>query len=246
MAKFCGNCGAKISEGNNFCTNCGNSVVENKQAPASSGEREEIVGKTVSPNIKYCPDGVYRWIYEYDMLRNPTILFTVWKVLGMAFCVPYILILAVSFFDDDLTLESFLTSSAVFGGIYLLFVIIGAFAYLIVSAQNGWKYMVLFEMDDEGITHIQMKSQFKKAEAVGWLTAMAGLIASNLSTTGIGILAATHDRLRSTFSQVKKMKVSRRWHVIKLNEILNKNQIYAEDEDFDFILDYIKGRVNVK
>ena len=143
-------------------------------------------------------------------------------------------------------MESFITLLELFGGIYLLFLVLGFFAYLIVAAQNGWKYMVLFEMDDEGVTHIQMQKQFKKAEAIGWLTAMAGALAGNAATAGAGLLAATHDRLSTTFSKVKKMKVSRRWHVIKLNEVLNKNQVYAEDEDFDFILDFIKGRVNLK
>lgn len=247
MAKFCGNCGTEVLEGNSFCTNCGKPVAaENRQTSVQKDDREEIEGKVVTPNIKYCPDGVYRWIYEYDMLRNPTLLFTIWKVLGMAFCVPLIIAVGADFFNDDLTMESLMTSFALFGGLYLLFVVMGAFAYLIVAFQWGWKYMVLFEMDDEGITHIHMQKQFKKAEAIGWLAAMAGVVSGNISTTGAGLLAATHDSLRSTFSKVKKMKVNRRRHVIKLNEILNKNQIYAEDEDFDFILDYIKGRVNVK
>ena len=246
MAKFCGNCGKEILQNNNFCTNCGKPVVQNEQAHTQRNEREEIEGKTVTPNIKHCPDGVYRWIYEYNMLRNPTILFTVWKVLGIAFCVPLIMMICADFFHDDLTLEGLMNSLMMFGGLYLFFLILGTFAYLIVAARYGWKYMVLFEMDDEGITHIQMQKQFQKAEAVGWLTAMAGVVAGSAGTAGMGLLAATHDRLRTTFSLVKKMKVSRRWHVIKLNEVLNKNQIYAEDEDFDFILDYIKGRIGVK
>ena len=42
-------------------------------------------GVQASENIRPCPDGVYRWTYEFDMLRNPTIMFSVWKVLGIAF-----------------------------------------------------------------------------------------------------------------------------------------------------------------
>ena len=41
-------------------------------------------GEKVTLNIWLCPDGVYRWTYEYNMLKNPTIIFTVWKVLGIA------------------------------------------------------------------------------------------------------------------------------------------------------------------
>ena len=42
---------------------------------------EILEGKKVSENIYLCPDGVYRWIYEFPMAKNPTILITVWKVL---------------------------------------------------------------------------------------------------------------------------------------------------------------------
>jgi hypothetical protein len=31
------------------------------------------------------PDGKYRWVYEVPMLKNPSILFDVYKVLGISF-----------------------------------------------------------------------------------------------------------------------------------------------------------------
>ena len=30
----------------------------------------------MSENIKKCDDGSYRWVYEFDMLKNPIILLT--------------------------------------------------------------------------------------------------------------------------------------------------------------------------
>ena len=45
----------------------------------------KITGEKVTENIYLCPDGVYRWFYELNMLTNPTILFTVWKVILIAF-----------------------------------------------------------------------------------------------------------------------------------------------------------------
>ena len=41
-----------------------------------------------SKNIVLCPDGKYRWYYEYPMLKNPVILFTVWKVVLIGSLVP--------------------------------------------------------------------------------------------------------------------------------------------------------------
>ncbi len=38
----------------------------------------------ISNNIYMGDDGIYRWMYEFHMMKNPVILFTVWKVLGMS------------------------------------------------------------------------------------------------------------------------------------------------------------------
>ena len=49
-------------------------------------ENNDVVlkGEKVTENIWLCPDGVYRWTYEFDMRRNPMILFTVLKVMAIA------------------------------------------------------------------------------------------------------------------------------------------------------------------
>ena len=69
------------------------------------GERtKQIEGKSepVTENIWLCPDGVYRWTYEMDMLRNPTIMISVWKVLGISFGVVFLFDLIVSLFGGNL------------------------------------------------------------------------------------------------------------------------------------------------
>ena len=32
--------------------------------------------------ITLCPDGKYRWAYEFNLYRNPTILFVLFKIFG--------------------------------------------------------------------------------------------------------------------------------------------------------------------
>ena len=34
----------------------------------------------MSENVKKCDDGTYRWVYEFNMLKNPIILLTVLKI----------------------------------------------------------------------------------------------------------------------------------------------------------------------
>ena len=91
---YCEKCGAQLTEGAKFCDNCGAPVVlpgspAEAPGPQAAGQQWEgqIEGQKVTQNIYLCPDGMYRWFYEFDMIRNPTILFTVWKVMLMAFVI---------------------------------------------------------------------------------------------------------------------------------------------------------------
>ena len=86
-----------------------------------------------------------------------------------------------------------------------------------------------------------MKSQFKKAEAMGWLVALAGAAAGRPTVAGAGMLSATRSSMYTKFSAVRKVKGNRGRHTIYVNELLSRNQVYAEDADFDFVLNYIKS-----
>ena len=138
-------------------------------------------------------------------------------------------------------------SGADFYCCFFFFLVLGVVAYIILAWMYGWKYIVLFEMDENEIAHIQMPKQFKKAEAIGWLTALAGLASGNLTTIGIGINSAVRNSMTSEFKNVKEVRSLKRQHVIKVNQLLNHNQVYAEEADFDFVLEYItKHCVNAK
>ena len=204
-------------------------------------EKKEFDGRKVTENIWLCPDGVYRWVYEYPMLKNPTIRFTVWKVRLLSCAICIVLVGVPLMFTEGP--GALLGLGKSLGGAALILLPLSILGYAILAASYGWKYMVLFEMDDEEVRHIQMKKQVKKAEAMGWLTAMAGLTAGNLTAAGSGLLAASKSRSTSVFAHVKKVKPNKAMHVIRINETLEHNQVYADGEDFDFVLQYILERV---
>jgi hypothetical protein len=190
--------------------------------------------------IELCADGKYRWVYEFNMLKNPTIFFTVLNVFGVLIIVQVVLLVIIGLYDGTSLLETLKnagTVSLVMLGIFFVLTLLG---YLVVAARNNWKYVVLFEMDHEGIEHRQLESQVKKAQAWGWITAMVGLATGNLSTAGAGILSATKKSSYSTFSVVRSIKPYRSLNLIKVNEPFCLNQIYV-DEDFDFVLDFIRS-----
>ena len=196
----------------------------------------------MSENIKKCDDGNYRWVYEFDMLKNPIILLTVLKIFFLVLAGMWVVFGLFRIGNDGFigafaaqTKELLIPAAILFG--------LSIAAYIILACIYGWKYCVLFEMNETGIRHIQMEKQYKKAQALGWLTAMAGAAAGKPGAAGTGLLAATKNEQATEFGKVNRMRVFRAFHTIKLDALLNHNQIYAEPEDYEFVLDYISKRI---
>ena len=201
--------------------------------------------KPVSENILLYPDGVYRWVYEFDMLKNPTIMFTVWKVLGISFGVVFLFDLILTLFDSVLgPWEALLSAGKLFLILAGVFLVISVISYIILGALYGWKYQVLFEMTEKRVTHIQMPKQFRKAEAIGSLTALAGNRVHKPYMVALGSNVEAKDTTTSEFKRVKKVKACRRHNTIYVNQFPDKNQVYADDADFDFVLNYICEHVS--
>lgn len=204
---------------------------------------ETAMVKQKAPGLKQielCADGKYRWIYEFNMLKNPTIFFTVLNIFGVIILIQVFFIIIFGFKNGNSILDSLKTSGSVALVMLGIFFVLTLLGYLVVAARYNWKYVVLFEMDNEGILHRQLKDQVKKAEALGWITALVGAAAGSLTATGAGILSATKKSSYSTFSAVRSVKPYRWLHVIKVKEPFCLNQVYV-DEDFDFVLDFIRS-----
>lgn len=210
-----------------------------------NGEKEQFKenGTKVSENIRLCLDGVYRWTYEMSMLRNPTIMISVWKVLGISFGVVFLFDLIVSLFGGDLkTTDDILRIGRFFLILAGIFLVLSVISYIILAALYGWKYQVLFEMTEDYVKHIQMPKQFKKAEAIGWLTSFAGALTGKPYMVALGYNVAVKNAKTSEFARVEIVKVRRKRNTIHVDYLLDKNQVYAEDADFDFLEKFILDR----
>lgn len=189
--------------------------------------------------VRLCNDGKYRWAYEMNLLKNPTIFFTVLKVMMISIGIVWLFGLVIGLGDMSLDYFLFWTKlSAIMLGVFVVLTIISV---LIMAAILG-KYVVLFEMDEMGVTHIQMPRQVKKAEVIGLITALVGAMAKRPTTMGAGLLAASKTKSTSVFANVRRVKARRRLNLIKVNQLFNKNQVYVPDVDFDFVYDFIKSR----
>ena len=237
---ICPNCRKEIPDGSKFCSFCG-AALEKTKAPETVQEEQGIKGKKVTKNIVLCPDGIYRWVYEMPMLKNPTILFTVWKVLGIGFGAVFLVMILGDLFRGGNVGKSILGDLKILGIMVGIFLVISLIAYWIVSIMYHGRYTVLFEMDDKSVTHNQVTAQHDKAELVGKLTALVGISTGNLAAAGLGLNVAYNSSRDSVFTMVKSLKIREKRHVIYVNHTLMKNQVYAEDEDFDFVRRFIEA-----
>ncbi len=193
--------------------------------------------------IVKCDDGVFRWVYEFKLLNNPTILFLLWKIFGFIMLGMWVFVLALEVTDRGFQLANILEVSKGFGFAFLGMMALVLVGYLFYALIMGGKYCVLFEMDEDGVTHSQMEKQVKKSQLIAAITALAGIAAGSASAVGTGILSASKSSMRTEFAKVRKIVPDKKRGVIKVNELLMKNQVYADGEDFDFVLDYIVKRL---
>ena len=194
---------------------------------------------TADSRVKLYPDGKYRWVYEVPMLKNPSILFDVYKVLGISFGIVWLLNMLFISCEDGFNLESMWGITSGFLILMGVFLVIGYVAYVIVAWTYGWKYVVLFTLDEKEVKHQQMSRQIKKAQVLGALTAMMGVAAGKPGVVGTGILASTRFSSTSVLADVARLVPCRRLNLIKVNQLLNKNRVFVSDEDFDFVYDFL-------
>ena len=188
-------------------------------------ERNEMA-KDISPfRVRRFDDDVYRWIYELE-------------VLGISVAIIIAISLIILLATGQFSLQFDPDELKVIGGVVLVFVAITVLSYFIVAKQYGGKYIVIFEMTEESITHRQMESQFDKAKAMGWWTTIIGLAAGSLTTAGAGLMSATRNSMVSEYASVRKIKPNKRMHLIHVNGLLERNQIYVCEEDFEFVLQF--------
>ncbi|MBR4698642.1 MAG: hypothetical protein IKP16_01680, partial [Prevotella sp.] len=56
---------------------------------------------------------------------------------------------------------------------------------------------------------------------------------------GAGVLAASRSTSTSVLANVARLVPRRSLHLIKVNQLLNKNRVFVPDEDFDFVYNFL-------
>lgn len=204
------------------------------------------VAEQVTPNIYLGTDGKYHWYYEYKLMKNPTIFYTTMKVLWFSMFLVYLFVLSLDLFGGSPSWKGVFDITKGFACLMLVMLVVGWLGYALFALIHGWSYCVMFEMDEHGVTHTQMPQQFKKAQALSLVEILAGIATRRPGMVGQGMITASRQGMYSSWSTVKNIEIIRRRNVIKVNEKLFHNQVYAEKEDFEFVENYIKAHVSSK
>lgn len=186
------------------------------------------------------PPGQYRWVYEFNLYRNPSLLLLIWKLFFFVWLGISLFIFLLSLPGQGaLELIRDFGGGALYVGLFLM--ALAALGYYAYALYMRGRYTVLFEMDAKGIRHVQIPSQAKKAKKLGGAAALLGLATANPGLAGAGLLAGSRQSLSTSFKKVNTVKVIRKKNTIKLRSSrLIHNQVYTAPQDFDFVLDFIK------
>ena len=196
-----------------------------------------------SENITMCTDGKYRWVYELNLYKNPAIIKEVGRVMFISLVIVLALIFGFQMIDGIGTFAEKLQFVAELAGILVaILLVITILGYLLYSYMMGGTYCALFEMDENGICNKAQEKHIKKAELISAITVIAGIASGRPGVVGTGMLASARTSMYTRFDSVKELEILPKQHLIRLNEKLSRNQVYAEDEDFAFVADYIRTR----
>lgn len=192
----------------------------------------------VTDRVTLCEDGKYRWRYDVNLFKNPTIFWLVWKILLFSFLAIFLFVFVSDAINWGLSAEIIIRNLKFFAYFLIGMTAVTALGYSVYAAIMGGKYCVVFEMDEVGINHRQTENQAKKAKKLGAVTAAAGAAAGSFSAMGVGI-NSTRTEMYSEFAKVTKVKAIPRKNLIKVNSKLKHNQVYVQTENFDFVQNYI-------
>ena len=207
-------------------------------------QEEELVDISEEPEEEPESDllnkeGTYYWIAQLPMDKCFCLLFEVWKVLAISAGIVSLLGFLINIISGE-GLESFFFTLGMSALVLGILFVLSIPAYYIVTKANDNKYTVLFEMDDDGIDHVQIMTD--KAKALNALTSFTGSLAGKPALRALGLRNSNGASLYSSFKDVRKIRIYEDKGLIVLQGKLFNNQVYIDEENFGFVYAFIRER----
>jgi hypothetical protein len=178
-------------------------------------------------------NGIYRWRHSVNLYRNPGILWLLCKVFSWIFVGVIVFEMCLDGFEFGLSFVKWHLVA------YAGMIAIVTVSYYVYALIQGGRYTWDFEMDEKGVNAVQAPDEMKRNKALGLAVAAMGVATGNATQMGVGATVASRNGMYSEFESVGTVKADRRHNTIHIRNGLFHNQIFADDEDFDFVLEYI-------
>jgi len=215
---YCKNCGAKIEDDAVFCPSCGAKLNAPAQAKPSANLPE---------GISQDDEGYYHWVYIESMWQNPTALFIILKI--FLFVMLFLMVIIMISSGD------FASTFLMFLALYAVLAVISVIAYAIVALMHKGQNIVLHTMTPDYVMYEQTEDEEKLSKNIAMTVAILNALASKRNGAAF---AAAQTSLVSNYSDVKKI-IATKGNIIKVNNVLQHNMIYAYPHQYDFVFNYI-------
>lgn len=181
----------------------------------------------VSPEgIIYCTDGKFRWVYEIDQRKQPTLLLSLmWKLMALgAIAGLLILIVRMGGHGHAVFLSGLLLTLALVTAGALAAAAIFAFHLL----KTGPMLCLLFTADEYTVSCQRVKGKTDKEKVTHAIAAWVG----GQSQPALRF----HDAAECRFDSVNTIRPDPKHHTIHLGSL----SVLAEDAPFPLVLNYFK------
>lgn len=248
---FCPNCGNQINDGARFCPFCGAPSNEASSPPQTPPQQQPTWesqgpatmqgagGYALPPGIERLEDGTLGWTYSQSLWSNPTILYTVLKVMLFVVLLVTLFIGGLAIMDGSFDPGEILIIG---GGLAAGFSVLSLIGYAVYAALSGGQYNMLFFMNDDVVVHMAMPKEAKRGDRINDIAVLVGVLTGNPTLTGMGMANYGRNTLESNFADVKSIVQDRSHDLIKVRAGFEFNQIYASPAQYDFVLSHIASR----
>lgn len=242
MANFCSRCGNKMQEDAIFCAKCGEKSVDDSKDTKDGIKHLNNKGEE-NPEKIDIKDGI-SWTYQSNLYKETTFIVILIKVLAISVGAVLLFMLILGAIDGDLDGAYLLTMVEIFGGIYAGMIVLAAISYYLIYAPlNNGKYTILFEMDNNHITHMQALESSEKAKKIGTLAIFAGLLTMNPTVMSTGVLSSIRNSMTTRFSAVTSILVYRKkCRITLVSHRVERNEVFCSRNDFEWVLSHIQSR----
>lgn len=183
-------------------------------------------------------DGTYDWIYCLKMFQNLSLFKFVMKIIAIMYAIITITLLVLTKGSDDI-----LWLLGILGLVFAGVTGIVLFSFWLVDKLFKGSYMLIYEMNEEGLTFSQTADQAQITRTIAAASAAVSAAGKNVGGVIAGTgLAMSPNSWHADFSKVRSVKGKRRDNLIWVNSFLQYLMVYVPDEAYDFVWSYITGR----